>query len=180
MTGSLRLVPLVCPTCGDDLPALEDDVAFACGRCRVGLELADRGLQPRALRLVAGAGRPGGFHLPFWELDAGTRVPAFNTREVLSLARRFSGRTLPLDRPGRRIRLVGASLPSGEAVRVARFLGLRRAGTAGRPALLAVPFIDGGSHLRDLCTGARLYRETIDRCDALVRAACLDRAATTT
>lgn len=179
MTGSLHLVPLLCPGCGGDLPALEDDVAFACGTCRSGLELADHRLRSRDLRVVAGAGAPEGFHLPFWELDAGVRVPAFNTREVLSLTRRFSGRSLLLDGPGGRIRLVGASLPSAEASRVARFLGLS-AGAGGRPVLLAVPFVDGGSHLRDVCTGARLYRETVDRCDELVRAACLDRAAAST
>ena len=173
--GSVHLIPLACPACGQDLPALEDDVAFGCPPCGRGLELAGEGLADRVLRAVPGPAARSGFHLPFWEFDGSIRVPAFNTREVLHLTTRFSGR--PLEIGVAKVKaLVGATLSSREAWKVAGFTGLTAPGSLmGEVSLLALPFLDEGNRLLDTITGSLLYKETIDRCRELVAAAQLDR-----
>lgn len=166
----IRFIPLACPSCRRDLPALDDDVAFACPPCRIGLELVGEALRDRPLRVVPRASSHG-FHLPFWRLGRTVCVPAFNTREVLSLARRFTGRELD-EEHGELGALVGGTMSSEEAWRAARFAGLAPPDPGPREvALLAVPFLDEGNRLLDTATGAILYKETIDRCEELVRAA---------
>ena len=172
---SVHLIPLACPVCGQGLPALEDDIAFGCPPCGRGLELVGEGLADRVLRAVPCPTARSGFHLPFWEFDGSIRVPAFNTREVLHLTRRFSGR--PLDTGAAKVKaLVGATLSSREAWKVAGFTGLTARGSrVGEASLLALPFLDEGNRILDTSTGAVLYKETIDRCRELVAAAQLDR-----
>ena len=164
--AELRLTPLVCPSCAANLPALEDDVAFACAACAGGYELDGTVLLSRSLHVVRHPAARTGFHLPFWAWAGGTRVPAFNTREVVDLARRLSGRDLTLGAPPPR--LLGGSLGSREAREIASFAGLGDA--TGPPALLAIPFLDEGSRLLEAVTGFVLYKETIDRARALLAA----------
>jgi hypothetical protein len=164
--ATLRLTPLTCPGCAANLPALEDDLAFACGACALAFELEHDGLLPRPLRVVRHPGSRSGFHLPFWEWDSGVRVPAFNTREVVDLTRRLSGRELTTGDSMPR-RLLGATLASREAAEVAAFAGIPAAGDA---ALLALPFHDEGNHLLETATGFVLYKESIDRVRALLAA----------
>jgi hypothetical protein len=163
----VRLTPLVCPACGANLPAIEDDAAFACAPCSRAYELVDQHLLDRALQVVPHPATRSGFHLPFWEWAGAIRVPAFNTKDLAPLAARLSGGELAA-RTGLPCRLVGTTLGSAEATRVARFAGLPE--PAGPPALLAVPFVDEGSHLLDLATGYVLYKESIDRVGALLAA----------
>jgi hypothetical protein len=166
---TLRLTPLTCPNCATNLPALEDDVAFACSPCALAFELEPDRLAPRQLRMVPHPASRTGFHLPFWEWSSGARVPAFNTREVVELTRRLSGREMAtLTSPPRG--LLGATLASGEAAEIATFAGVSP--PTGVAALLAVPFLDEGNHLLEAVSGFVLYKESIDRARALLAALC--------
>jgi len=162
----LLLTPLTCPQCAENLPALEDDVAFACVRCALGFELERDGLGSRPLRVAPPPASRAGFHLPFWEWRDRTRVPAFNTRDVVELSRRLSGREFPTA-PSLH-RLLGATLASADAAAIPPFAGLPA--PAGGAALLAVPFVDDGNHLIETVTGFVLYKESIDRARALLAA----------
>jgi len=164
---TLRLTPLTCPQCAANLPALEDDVAFACGACARAYELERDVLLPRSLRVVPHPASRTGFHLPFWEWGSGARVPAFNTREVVDLTRRLSGREItPLGSAPRR--LLGATLASREAAAVAAFAGIPA--VTGDASVLALPFLDEGNHLLETVTGFLLYKESIDGVRALLAA----------
>ena len=167
----MPLVPLTCAGCTAGLPAMEEDVAFACLACRSGYELRGNALAPVPLRLLPMPPARAAFHLPFWSFAGDVRVPAFNTWELLPLARRFSDRPLA-GSGGKAAALVGASLSSSEAWRVAAFAGLVPEGATPREiALLGLPFLDEGNRLLDLATGLRIYKESIDRSDALITAA---------
>ena len=170
----MQFVPLVCPGCGDNLPALEEDVAFSCRSCRKGYELDGDRLTPISLLVIPHPARRAGFYLPFWQFPPGIRIPAFNTRELLSLAHRFSESSVG-EEPGAAPILVGATLSSEEARKAADFAGLETE-SSSRAALLAVPFLDEGNRLLDAVTGRVLYKETIDRADHLVSAARADQA----
>jgi hypothetical protein len=164
---TLHLTPLTCPSCNANLPALEDDVAFACAACALAFELERDRLTPRPLRVVPHPAARGGFHLPFWEWDSTTRVPAFNTREVVALSRCLSGRELQTRGAPPRA-LLGATLASTEAGTLAPFAGLTP--PAGITALRAIPFLDEGNHLLETVTGFVLYKESIDRVRSLLAA----------
>jgi hypothetical protein len=169
--AAVRLLPLLCPGCGRDLPALDEDVAFCCPACPRGLESDGDRLRERPLRALAAPASRAIFHLPFWSFPPSVRVPAFNTRDILPLLCRFSGRDLPEGRASVRV-LVGARLASAEAWRAARFAEVAPPGEPpGEATLLAVPFLDEGNRLLDAATGAVLYKETIDRADEILAAA---------
>jgi hypothetical protein len=94
-------------------------------------------------------------------------VPAFNTREVVELTRRLSGRELAAGGSPPR-GLLGATLASAEAAGIATFAGVVPA--TGAASLLAIPFLDEGSHLLETVTGFVLYKESIDRARSLLAA----------
>jgi len=167
--GSEALLPLVCPFCAGPLPALEEDLAFACLRCRRAFQLEAGALTAIPLR-VSPLPAHAGFHLPFWSFQGGAVVPAFNTRDVVPLTRRFSRHPVPAG-DGEAAALVGASLAPEEAWQVAMLVGVAAVGTRPTQAtLLGLPFLDEGNRLLDLATGVPLYKETIDRVETLVRA----------
>lgn len=168
--GGVRLLPLTCPTCGRNLPALPEDVAFVCLACRLAVEAVDGEMIARPLAVVPAPSATGTFHLPVWRFAPAVRVPAFNTREILPLIRRFSGRELG-EEPGAPAALLGATLPSGEAWLAACFAGVARGPLPADPAILALPFLDEGNRLLETATGARLYKETLDRAGELIAAA---------
>lgn len=77
MSTSVELVLLKCPQCSTPIPAEEDEVAWVCAICGLGLQLTDDGLRPLAVNWSARrAGRPE--WLPFWIL---TGTAAFGIRE---------------------------------------------------------------------------------------------------
>ena len=165
----IRFVPLTCPRCGSDLPALEEDVAFCCRPCRVAFELLGDALAAVPLLVVPHPAARTGFHLPFWQFGR-VRVPAFNTSEIVPMARRFSGRSLG-ESPGAVETLFGGTLPSQEARQVATFAEAGGAAeVASAAAMLAVPFLDEGNRLLDAATGYVLYKENLDRAERLLDA----------
>jgi hypothetical protein len=61
----IRVIPLLCPDCGNRLPAGEDDVIFFCASCAASWELAEGSLMRRELHHAGGVGD---VRLPFWIL----------------------------------------------------------------------------------------------------------------
>lgn len=57
MSGSIELVLLKCPQCSTPVPAEEDEVAWVCATCGLGLQLTETGLAPVPVHWAApGAG----------------------------------------------------------------------------------------------------------------------------
>ena len=165
----IRFVTLSCPGCSGDLPALEEDVAFCCRPCRKAFELDGDSLVEAPLLVIPHPAQRSGFHLPCWQFGR-ARVPGFNTREILPITRRFSGRSLG-EAPGAVATLLGTTLTSREARDVAGFAGVLPDGAEAEvTSLLAVPFLDEGNRLLDAATGYRLYKESVDRAESLLQA----------
>ncbi len=61
----IRIIPLLCPECGNSLPAGEDDVIVFCATCDLAFEIEAGKLVRRELAHLAG---PGDVRLPFWVL----------------------------------------------------------------------------------------------------------------
>jgi hypothetical protein len=68
MNTSVELVLLKCPQCSTPVPAEEDEVAWVCQTCRLGLELTENGLAPLAVQWSARRAA-GAAWLPFWVLS---------------------------------------------------------------------------------------------------------------
>ncbi len=124
MTTSVELVLLKCPQCSTPVPAAEDEVAWVCATCGLGLRLTDEGLAPLTVHWSARrAGKP--TWLPFWILSGSVNfavresyggqakanplwagpcrfyVPAFlaNLHEIETLGSELTRAQLPLE-PG--------------------------------------------------------------------------------
>lgn len=61
----IRIIPLLCPECGNSLPAGEDDVIFFCATCNLAFEIEAGRLAQREIQHLAGQGD---VCLPFWIL----------------------------------------------------------------------------------------------------------------
>lgn len=64
-TADIRVIPLLCPECGNRLSAGEDDVIFVCASCASCWELTEGSLTRRELHHAGGVGD---VRLPFWIL----------------------------------------------------------------------------------------------------------------
>lgn len=77
MTTSVELILLKCPQCSTPVPAEDEEVAWVCATCGLGLQLTAQGLAPLTVqwsaRRVAGA-----VWLPFWVLTGSAN---FHIRE---------------------------------------------------------------------------------------------------
>ena len=77
MSTSVELVLLKCPQCSTPVPAEEDEVAWVCQTCGLGLRLTDTGLAP--LKVQWSARRvPRAEWLPFWVFSGAAE---FSVRE---------------------------------------------------------------------------------------------------
>ena len=67
MNTSVSLKLLKCPQCSTPVPAEEDEAAWVCATCGVGLQLTDDGLAPLAVHWAAprAGTKPDGWR-PFW------------------------------------------------------------------------------------------------------------------
>ena len=80
MSTSVELVLLKCPQCSTPVPAAEDEVAWVCATCGLGLQLTADGLAPLGVHWQARrAGKPE--WLPFWVLSG---TADFSIRESYS------------------------------------------------------------------------------------------------
>ena len=77
MSTSVELVLLKCPQCSTPVPAEEDEVAWVCQTCGLGLQLTAGGLAPLSVRWSARR-VPKAQWLPFWVLTGTAR---FTVRE---------------------------------------------------------------------------------------------------
>lgn len=77
MSGPVVL-PLDCPECGQPLPGLEADVAFACSSCGRAWEITDGRFAPRPFVQVGHTATPGEVfvNLPAWQFPLRVRVAA--------------------------------------------------------------------------------------------------------
>jgi hypothetical protein len=96
----IRVIPLLCPGCGNPLPAGEDDVIFVCASCAASWELVDGSLVRRELYHLAGKGD---VRLPFWILPFWILPFQVTTREgvveILAAYRNLTG-SLPVGNGG--------------------------------------------------------------------------------
>jgi hypothetical protein len=83
MSTSVELVLLKCPQCSTPVPAAEDEVAWVCQTCGLGLRLTDDGLVPLKVQWSARRG-PRAEWLPFWVLSGRAN---FSARESFGKAR---------------------------------------------------------------------------------------------
>ncbi|GAB4250070.1 TFIIB-type zinc ribbon-containing protein [Deferrisoma sp.] len=74
-----RFLPLRCPECAADLPAVPHAVGFWCGRCGRGWVPGRRRLEPLAFRVRVSHGS-GVRYLPVWELEIGARGLSFRSQ----------------------------------------------------------------------------------------------------
>lgn len=93
------LLALDCPGCGQPLPGLESDVAFACATCARAWELVDGAFVDRLFAQVAPEGDAGGggasrVNLPAWHfrVEASVQVPENVDSALLLNARRAAAR----------------------------------------------------------------------------------------
>ena len=147
MSTSVELVLLKCPQCSTPVPAEEDEVAWVCQTCGLGLQLAPDGLAPLAVHWSARrVGTPQ--WLPFWVLTGKANfsiresyggkakqnplwaeprrfyVPAFtaNLQEIETLGSELTRNQLPLE-PGPPAGLVQhCTLLPEDARRAAEFI----------------------------------------------------------
>ncbi len=80
MSSSVELVLLKCPQCSTPVPAEEDEVAWVCATCGLGLQLTEAGLAPLTVHWSAGR-TPQAAWLPFWVFTGTVR---FSARESYS------------------------------------------------------------------------------------------------
>jgi hypothetical protein len=75
-------VVLRCPSCGQELPALDADRVWACASCRTALEIEGDALAPRPYRCwrPAGRARDDTVWLPFWRVEHDAEIDCDDAR----------------------------------------------------------------------------------------------------
>ncbi|MFN7967274.1 MAG: hypothetical protein U0V87_16475 [Acidobacteriota bacterium] len=131
-------VPLVCPTCGNDLAGRASDVVALCNRCHRAWRCdRDALLEIEARHVVATTAEPT-LWLPVWS-DGAVAAPAFLSTRPLMLARLLSRAASSW--PQRET--LGGALPLGARLLPESLVGFSRVADlpepTGRIALLAIP-----------------------------------------
>jgi hypothetical protein len=78
-------VLLRCPNCGNDLPGLDDDRAWACPPCARAWEVEDGRLAERPYRAWRVPAEGEGVWLPFWRIAYEPRVAGSDARAVAAV-----------------------------------------------------------------------------------------------